>query len=113
MAILVGSNTRLVVQGATGREGALHTELMRAYGTNVVAGVTPGRSGQNVDGLPILDTVHEAVQQHGANTSIIFVPPAFAGDAICESADAGCELVICITEGLPTLDAIKAVRFAE
>jgi|SRR5579871_6847115 len=113
MAILVGSDTRVVVQGATGREGALHTELMRGYGTNVVAGVTPGRGGQDLNGLPILDSVHEAVRKFAANTSIIFVPPPFAGDAICESADAGCGLVICITEGLPTFDAVKAARFTQ
>ncbi|MEA2642922.1 MAG: succinyl-CoA synthetase alpha subunit [Chloroflexota bacterium] len=112
MAILVDSHTRVVVTGATGQEGARHTGYMREYGTNVVAGVTPGRGGQDLDGLPILDTVHEAVQQHGANTAIIFVPPPFAGDSICECVDAGSELVICITEGLPTLDAIRAVRFA-
>src|SRR5437763_14618280 len=106
MSILVGSDSRVVVTGATGREGAFHAGQMRDYGTKVVAGVTPGRGGQDVDGLPILNSVREAVTQHGANTAIIFVPPAFAGDSICECADAGCALVICITEGLPTRDAL-------
>jgi succinyl-CoA synthetase alpha subunit len=113
MAILVGPETRVVVQGATGREGAFHTEQMVEYGTRVVAGVTPGRAGSDVAGVPVFDSVHDAVNMMGANTSIIFVPPAFAGDAICEAADAGVALVICITEGLPTLDAILAARYVE
>jgi len=112
MAVLVGKQTRLVVQGITGREGAFHTQQMVSYGTNVVAGVTPGRGGTSADSVPVFDSVQDAVDQTQANTSIIFVPAAFAGDAICESAAAGVELVICIAEGLPTLDAIHAVRFA-
>jgi succinyl-CoA synthetase alpha subunit len=113
MAILVGPETRVVVQGVTGREGAFHTEQMVEYGTKVVAGVTPGRAGSDVAGVPVFDSVSDAVKQTGANTSIIFVPPAFAGDAICEATEAGTTLVICITEGLPTLDAMTAVRFVE
>ena len=113
MGVLVGPETRLVVQGVTGREGAFHTEQMVAYGTKVVAGVTPGRGGAEVGGVPVFDSVHTAVQETDANTSIIFVPPAFAGDAICEAAAAGVDLVVCITEGLPTLDVIQAVRFLD
>jgi succinyl-CoA synthetase alpha subunit len=113
MAILVGPDTRVVVQGVTGREGAFHTEQMVEYGTKVVAGVTPGRAGSEVAGVPVFDSVRDAVDATGANTSIIFVPPAFAGDAICEATDAGVGLVICITEGLPTLDAMMAVRYVE
>ncbi len=112
MAVLVGKQTRLVVQGITGREGAFHTEQMAAYGTKVVAGVTPGRGGTSVDGIRVFDSMHAAVDKTQPNTSIIFVPAAFAGDAICEATAAGIELVICIAEGLPTLDAIRAVRFA-
>ncbi|MBM2811914.1 MAG: succinyl-CoA synthetase (ADP-forming) alpha subunit [Chloroflexi bacterium] len=111
MAILVGNDTRVVVQGVTGREGGFHTEQMLEYGTKVVAGVTPGRGGSVASGVPVFDSVLQAVAETGANTSIIFVPPPFAGDAICEAADAGVALVICITEGLPTNDVIKAVRF--
>jgi succinyl-CoA synthetase alpha subunit len=111
MSVLVGSTTRLAVQGVTGREGTFHTEQMIEYGTPVVAGVTPGRAGGAVAGVPVFDSMHQAVRETGANTSIIFVPPPFAGDAICEASDAGVQLVICITEGLPTNDAIKAVRF--
>ncbi|MPZ14253.1 MAG: succinate--CoA ligase subunit alpha, partial [Chloroflexi bacterium] len=111
MGILVGSETRLVVQGITGREGAFHAAQMRAYGTKVVGGVTPGRGGSAVDGMPVFDSVRQAVLQTEANTSIIFVPPAFASDAICEASDAGVGLIICITEGIPILDAVKAVRF--
>jgi succinyl-CoA synthetase alpha subunit len=111
MGVLVGANTRLVVQGVTGREGAFHTEQMVTYGTKVVAGVTPGHAGTDVAGVPVFDSVHAAVQETGANTSIIFVPPPFAGDAICEASAAGIDLVVCITEGIPTLDVIKAVRF--
>lgn len=111
MGVLVGADTRLVVQGVTGREGAFHTEQMVTYGTKVVGGVTPGRAGTQVAGVPVFDTVHAAVREAGANTSIIFVPSPFAGDAICEAAAAGLELVVCITEGIPTLDVIRAVRF--
>jgi len=112
MGILVGKDTRLVVQGITGREGSSHAKQMLEYGTNVVAGVTPGRGGQKfADRVPIYDSVAEAVEKEGANTSIIFVPPPFAGDAMIESAAAGISLVVCITEGVPTIDTVRAVRF--
>lgn len=111
MAILVGPETRVLVQGITGREGAFHTAQMVSYGTKVVAGVTPGRAGAEVSGVPVFNSVRDAVAETGANTSIIFVPPPFAGDAICEAADAGISLVICITEGIPVLDTVVAVRF--
>jgi len=113
VSVLVGRDTRVVVQGVTGREGAFHTEQMVEYGTRVVAGVTPGRGGTSLGDVPVFESVQEAVEQTGANTSIIFVPPAFAGDAIFEGAHAGLGLVLCITEGIPTLDVVRAVRFAE
>jgi succinyl-CoA synthetase alpha subunit len=109
--VLVGRDTRLVVQGITGREGGFHAEQMLAYGTKVVAGVTPGRGSTSANGVPVFDSVHRAVSSTAANTSIIFVPPPFAADAICEAADAGIGLVVCITEGIPTLDVVRAVRF--
>jgi succinyl-CoA synthetase alpha subunit len=112
MGILVGKDTRLVVQGITGREGSSHANQMLEYGTNLVAGVTPGRGGQKfADRVPIYDSVAEAVEREGANTSIIFVPPPFAGDAMIESAAAGISLVVCITEGVPPIDTVRAVRF--
>ncbi|HEY7660171.1 MAG TPA: succinate--CoA ligase subunit alpha [Actinomycetota bacterium] len=104
MSILVGPDTRLVVQGITGNEGTFHTLRNRAYGTNVVAGVTPGKGGQDVEGIHVFDTVAEAVAATAANTSMVFVPPRFAADAILEAADAGIELVVCITEGIPARD---------
>ncbi|MEE8547007.1 MAG: succinate--CoA ligase subunit alpha [bacterium] len=107
MSILVNSETRVVVQGITGREGTFHTRQCVEYGTNVVAGVTPGKGGQNMDQIPVFDTVGQAVQNEGANSSLIFVPPPFAGDAILEAAHAGIEVVVCITEGLPTIDMVK------
>ncbi len=108
MSILVNKETRLVVQGITGREGAFHTEQMIAYGTNVVAGVTPGKGGGwAVGNVPIFDSVKEAVDATGANTSVIFVPAKFAPDAILEAADAGIKLVVCITEGIPALDMLR------
>ena len=113
MSILVGKQTRLVVQGITGREGSYHTEQMLDYGTPIVAGVTPGRGGGSFKDIPIFDSVAEATEQTGCNTSIIFVPPPFAGDAIVESAAADLELVVCITEGIPVIDTIRAVRFAQ
>jgi succinyl-CoA synthetase alpha subunit len=114
MGILVGKDTRLVVQGITGREGSSHANQMLEYGTNIVAGVTPGRAGQKfADRVPIYDTVADAVEKGGANTSIIFVPPPFAGDAMVEAAAAGIELVICITEGVPVVDTIRAVRYID
>jgi succinyl-CoA synthetase alpha subunit len=108
MSILVNKNTRLVVQGITGREGAFHAQQMVEYGTQVVAGVTPGKGGEwAVGNTPVFDTVNEAVAATGANTSIIYVPARFAPDAIIEAADAGIELVICITEGIPALDMVE------
>ncbi len=107
MSVLVGSDTRLVVAGITGKEGTFHTLRNRAYGTRVVAGVTPGKAGQDVDGIPVYDTVADAVREQGANTSMIFVPPRFAAEAILEAADAGVALVICITEGIPVLDMAR------
>ena len=111
MGILVGKNTRLVVQGITGREGAFHTQQMIEYGTNVVAGVTPGKGGEWIHGVPVFDTVKEAVTATEANTSIIYVPARFSADAIMEAADAGIELVICITEGVPVLDMARAMTY--
>ncbi|HEX2982282.1 MAG TPA: succinate--CoA ligase subunit alpha [Ignavibacteriales bacterium] len=107
MSILVDKNTRLVVQGITGSEGSFHTKQMIEYGTKVVAGVTPGKGGTEHEGVPVYNTVADAVKEQGANASIIFVPPAFAADAILESANAGVKLVICITEGIPTKDMVK------
>lgn len=107
MSILVDANTRVVVQGITGRDGSFHTRQMAAYGTNVVSGVTPGKGGQDLDGIPIYDTFGEAAEATGANTSIIYVRPAFAADAIHEAIDAEMDLVICITEGIPTLDMTR------
>ncbi|MBC7973514.1 MAG: succinate--CoA ligase subunit alpha, partial [Myxococcales bacterium] len=110
MSVLVGYNTRLVVQGMSGSQGAFHSRQMVEYGTNVVAGVTPGKGGAKVEGLekiPMFDTVDEAVQKAGANTSVIYVPPPFAADSIIEAAAAGIQLVIAITEGIPARDMIK------
>jgi succinyl-CoA synthetase alpha subunit len=106
MSILVDKNTRLVVQGITGSEGSFHAEQMIEYGTNVVAGVTPGKGGQRHLDRPVFNTVADAVEQEGANASVIFVPPAFAADAILESVGAGIEVVVCITEGIPVADMI-------
>jgi succinyl-CoA synthetase alpha subunit len=111
MAILVGDDTRLVVQGLTGREGSFHGKRNRAYGTDLVAGVTPGKGGSDVDGVPVLDTVAEAVTERGANTAMVFVPPRFAADAILESYDAGIEVIITITEGIPALDMARTVAY--
>jgi len=111
MSILVDKNTRLLVQGITGREGLFHTQQAVAYGTKVVAGVTPGKGGTSVDGIPVFNTVQEAVDRTGANASVIFVPPPFAADAIMEAVDAGLPLVVAITEGIPTLDMVRAARF--
>jgi len=113
MAILVGKDTRVVVQGITGRDGSFHAKLMKEYGTNVVAGVTPGKGGQKVHGIPVFNTVREAVEKEGANTSCIFVPAAFAADAIMEAADAGVKLIVAITEGIPVQDMVKVVKFVE
>ncbi len=107
MSILVGNETKLVVSGLTGREGSFHGLNNRRYGTDVVAGMTPGKGGTDVEGIPIFNTVHDAVEQTGANTSMIFVPPRFAADSILEAADAGIELIICITEGIPVHDMLR------
>ena len=107
MSILVGADTRLVVTGLTGREGSFHAANNRRYGTNVVAGVTPGKGGQDVDGVPVFDTVHAAVEVTGANTAMVFVPPRFAADSILEAQDAGIELVVAITEGIPAHDMLR------
>jgi len=113
MGILVGKETRLMVQGITGREGAFHTQQMLDYGTQVVAGVTPGKGGEWVHGVPVFDTVKEAVNATGANTSIIYVPAPFAPDAIMEAADAGIGLIVCITEGIPVLDMVRVRHFLD
>jgi len=107
MSILIDQNTKLLVQGITGKEGAFHTRQAVKYGTQVVAGVTPGKGGEAVDGIPVYNTVIDAVASEGANASVIFVPPAFAADAIMEAADAGIPLVVCISEGIPTLDMVR------
>ena len=111
MAVLIDKSTRLIVQGLTGREGTFHAKQAAAYGTTVVGGVTPGKGGTTHEGWPVFDTVHDAVRETGANASVIFVPPPFAADAIMESADAGVALVVCITEGIPTLDMMRAMTF--
>jgi succinyl-CoA synthetase alpha subunit len=107
MAILVDRDTRLVVSGITGREGTFHSLRNRDYGTNVVAGVTPGKGGQDVDGIPVFNTFHDAVEQTGANTAMVFVPPRFAADSILEAEDAGIDLIITITEGIPAHDELR------
>jgi succinyl-CoA synthetase alpha subunit len=104
VSILIGRDTRLVVQGITGREGTFHTLRNRTYGTRVVAGVTPGKAGEGVEGIPVFDTVVDAVRETGANTSMVFVPPRFAAEAVLEAADAGIDVVVCITEGIPVRD---------
>src|SRR6516162_3660881 len=113
MAILVDKNTRLIVQGLTGREGTFHAKASQEYGTKVVGGVTPGKGGTTHEGWPIFNTVQEAVAKTGANATVIFVPPPFAADAIMEAADAEVELIVCITEGIPTLDMVKAWKFLQ
>ncbi|MET0514814.1 MAG: succinate--CoA ligase subunit alpha [Nitrospiraceae bacterium] len=110
MSILVNKNTRVVVQGITGKEGSFHATQCKAYGTQVVAGVTPGKAGQEVEGIPVFNTVLEAVQKTQCDTSLIFVPPPFAADAILEAADAGIALIVCITEGIPVNDMVRAKR---
>ena len=111
MSIFVDSNTRLLVQGVTGREGQFHTRQCLEYGTNVVAGVTPGKGGQTMDDVPVFNTVRDAVRATGANCSMIFVPPPFAADAIMEAADADIELIVCITEGIPIMDMLRVKNF--
>ncbi len=111
MAILVNKDSKIVVQGITGSEGTFHAQQCVAYGTQVVAGVTPGKGGQKMDEVPVFNTVDEAVKATAANVSLIFVPPPFAADAIMEAVDAGIDLVVCITEGIPTLDMLKVKAF--
>ena len=113
MSILVGSHTRLLVQGITGREGSFQTRRCIEYGTNVVAGVTPGRGGEAMDGVPVFDTVRQAVDATQPNCSLVFVPPPFAADAILEAADAEIPVIICITEGVPTMDMVRVRRFLQ
>lgn len=111
MAVLVDKNTRLIVQGITGKEGTFHMLQMRDYGTNVVGGVTPGKGGTTHEGVPVFNTVADAVKETGANASVIYVPPAFAADAIMEAADSNIPLVVCITEGIPVADMVKAKEY--
>jgi len=111
MAVLVGEQTKLITQGITGKTGLFHTVQCREYGTNVVGGVTPGRGGQEVEGFKVWNSCIEAVEEGGANVSMVFVPPMFAADAIMEAADAGIELIVAITEGIPVLDMVKARQF--
>ena len=111
MSVLVDKSTRLVVQGITGKEGTFHTKQMIEYGTNVVGGVTPGKGGTTHEGIPVFNTVAEAVKEAGANASVIYVPPSFAADAVMEAADAGIPVVVCITEGIPTLDMVKVKEY--
>jgi succinyl-CoA synthetase alpha subunit len=113
MSILVNKDTRVVVQGLTGREGTFHAKACAAYGTKIVGGVTPGKGGTTHEGWPIFNTVREAVDKTGANATVIFVPPPFAADAIMEAADAELDLIICITEGIPALDMVKAWEFLQ
>ena len=110
MSVLLDENTKLVVQGITGKEGQFHALGCRDYGTNVVAGVTPGKGGQNVEGIPVFNTMRDAVRETNANASMIFVPPPFAADAIVEAFDTGIELIVCITEGIPTNDVVDVYR---
>jgi succinyl-CoA synthetase alpha subunit len=109
LTILVDKNTRLAVQGITGKEGSFHAQQCKEYGTNIVAGITPGKGGSVYEGTPVFNTVEEAVVKEGANASVIFVPPPFAADAILESVSAGVELIICITEGIPTIDMVRVM----
>ncbi|HET9270317.1 MAG TPA: succinate--CoA ligase subunit alpha [Vicinamibacterales bacterium] len=113
MAVLLDRNTRLIVQGLTGREGTFHAKAAAAYGTKVVGGVTPGKGGTTHEGWPIFNSVHDAVRETGANATVIFVPPPFAADAIMEAADAGIPLAVCITEGIPTIDMLKVTEFMQ
>lgn len=113
MSILLHKNSKVIVQGITGRDGSFHATKMKAYGTQVVGGTSPGKAGQEVAGIPVFNTVRDAVEATGADTSIIFVPAAFAKDAMLEAIDGGVKLVICITEGVPTMDAVAAQRYAK
>src|SRR3954463_16239435 len=111
MAVLVDKNTKLIVQGITGREGTFHAKGCAEYGTKVVGGVTPGKGGTTHEGWPVFNTVEDAVKANGANATVIFVPPPFAADAIMEAADAELPLIVCITEGIPALDMVKAWQY--
>ncbi len=111
MSILINKDTRLIVQGITGRDGGFHANKMKEYGTNVVGGTSPGKAGEEVSGIPVFNTVSDAVEATQANTSVIFVPAPFAKDAMMEAADAGIKLIICITEGVPTLDVVAAYKY--
>ncbi|WP_455106295.1 succinate--CoA ligase subunit alpha [Prevotella pallens] len=113
MSILINKDTRLIVQGITGRDGSFHATKMKEYGTNVVGGTSPGKAGEEVAGIPVFNTVRDAVEATNANTSVIFVPAAFAKDAMLEAADAGIKLIICITEGVPTLDVVEAYCYIQ
>ena len=114
MSIFIDNTTKLIVQGITGRDGSFHSRQMMEYGTKVVAGVTPGKGGQQFEGsVPIFDTVYDAVQATGANTSVIYVPPMFAADAMMEAAAAGVKLIVCITEGVPVLDMTKVYPYVK
>ncbi len=113
MSILINKETRLIVQGITGRDGGFHASKMKAYGTSVVGGTSPGKAGELVDNIPVFNTVKEAVADTGADTSVIFVPAPFAKDAMMEAADAGIKLIVCITEGIPTLDVVEAYDFIQ
>ena len=113
MAVLLDRQTRLIVQGLTGREGTFHAKAAAAYGTQVVGGVTPGKGGTTHEGWPVFNSVHDAMRETGANATVIFVPPPFAADAIMEATDAGIPLAVCITEGIPTIDMLKVMTFME
>lgn len=111
MSVLIDKDTKVIVQGITGRDGSFHARKMKEYGTNVVGGTSPGKGGQEVDGIPVFNSVKEAVGETGANTSVVFVPAPFAKDAMLEAADAGIKLIVCITEGVPVIDAATAQRY--
>ncbi len=113
MSIWIDKNTKVLVQGITGAVGAFHTKQMLEYGTKIVGGVTPGKAGSKVEGVPVFNTVADAVKATGANATVIYVPPAFAADAICEAVDAGVVITVCITEGVPILDMVKVKRYME
>ncbi|GGJ55840.1 succinyl-CoA synthetase alpha subunit [Anoxybacillus voinovskiensis] len=113
MSVFINKDTKVIVQGITGSQGLFHTKQMLEYGTKIVGGVTPGKGGTEIEGVPVFDTVSEAVEKTGANASVIYVPPAFAADAIMEAVDAGLDLVVCITEGIPVLDMVKVKRYME
>ena len=111
MSVLVNKDTKVIVQGITGSQGLFHTKQMIEYGTKIVGGVTPGKGGTDIEGVPVFDTVEDAVKATGANASVVYVPPAFAADAIMEAVDAEIDLVVCITEGIPVLDMVNVKRY--